>query len=761
MKGSVWVSAAAVLVAGCLHPNTETCDDGRVCPDGRECYVSAAGANLCLAPDQLTTCGTLDDGMPCTIEMRDPGFCRDHICLPAACGDGFRRDDEQCDGEELGPDGDCANFGYYYSKAPTCSAGCSYDLATCVGRCGDGIVDSDFELCDGADPARSCSDMGYGVGYLTCSDDCGPGLENCRLFGWDPPSLAGNPQAMVDVHGFDDNRVVAVGKAGGMLQYDGANWYPVDLSTCVDPMTFDAASVWTFSDSAFIGGTNGTILRLTDAPTPTCAISRPATGTDPVTDLWATSETDIYAVTAGGVLHFDGTTWSTSSSTANLTRLWGSGPDDVYAAGATVIHRTAGDWTPVATGTITTVSAIFGRSSTDFYLGGLGAGGAPVVAHYNGSGWTLLPSVPTTTVEVAALGSGRVLMAGDAGGAHLYELDGDAWIDLGWPTTAAPATGLWTSSRGAVFITALDRRVYRFPGTIRFDSSPVQPPDLVPIAQMSARSANEAYFVTDDLGTTAVDGSIYGFSSGSWFDATNGGSANPPAAGAIRAVSVAADGTVYILETGAGIRRRKADDSWTDAVAVAGGQLWAAGLNDAWIINNGAVSGASATHYNGIAFSPPFALPANVESISGASPTDIWIAGHGAMLAHYDGMSWTTVPTPAPVVVWWAVATCGSHVFAGGTSGVVAHFDGTSWTTTQLPQPVNPNAMWCSGPNDVFLSSNSGYLFWFDGEHWSTVDSGTTAGIRGLSGAGDTVFVGDDEGHVHRIVRATTWQSTP
>ncbi len=60
-----WVGAA-LLAAGCLHPNAEVCGDGRICPIGDECYETPAGEKLCLLPDQRTSCKPLEDGEACS-----------------------------------------------------------------------------------------------------------------------------------------------------------------------------------------------------------------------------------------------------------------------------------------------------------------------------------------------------------------------------------------------------------------------------------------------------------------------------------------------------------------------------------------------------------------------------------------------------------------------------------------------------------------------------------------------------------------------
>jgi hypothetical protein len=77
----------------------------------------------------------------------------------------------------------------------------------------------------------------------------------------------------------------------------------------------------------------------------------------PLYGIWGTSETDVWAVGAGGmIIHFDGTAWSqrASGTTEILLDVWASTPDDAWAVGQNgVLLRWRGtEWTrpfPVTT----------------------------------------------------------------------------------------------------------------------------------------------------------------------------------------------------------------------------------------------------------------------------------------------------------------------------------------------------------------------------------------------------------------------------
>jgi hypothetical protein len=696
------------------------------------------------------------------------------VCLPAGCNDGFRRGDEQCDGTALGSASDCMDLGYYYSAPLTCNSACSYVTSECTGTCGDGNVDAPFELCDGAPPAISCSDLGYGAGFLDCNN-CGPGVEACHLFGWDPSGVTTAAQFMNDVHGSSDSRVFAAGDNGAVYHYDGANWSAVDISSCGVGATFAAKSVWTFASSVLVGGENGTVLTITDGG---CTASTGAVGASAVTDLWALSETDVYAVTDTGVYHFEGGSWSVSSATTGLTRLWGSGTDDIYAVGngdpitpsATIIHKDASGWSPVSLVGLASIGAVWGSGPDDVYVGGWSGTTEPTTArmrHWDGNSWSAI-SAPMQKVTAGAVAGNRLFVAGqlsavdpaDPGIAGVMELDGASWTDLQWPTTTDRASSVWRSASGALFGTSQGRaRIYRFPGSTRIDTSLTA---LYELPRLSVRTSNDALAVrTGDDSTDANDfGRIRHWNGTAW------PADNPPGLTAkIIDASLTPNGTAYALETGVALWRKPPAGTWTQettlAAAKTADRVWAAGVDDVWLFKS-AGGNSTMSHWIGTGFAScsSCAFSGDVRDIAGSSASNIYAVGGSALIAHYDGMSWEQIPSPAPVTdvpAWAAVGVCGDDVFLGAAFGWIAHYDGSTWSVTSLPSPLDVRSIWCTGPDDVFAGTTSGYLYWFDGAHWSTVKSGTSLTVQTGAVVGDTTFWTDQEGVVHRLVRTITW----
>lgn len=115
-----------------------------------------------------------------------------------------------------------------------------------------------------------------------------------------------------------------------------------------------------------------------------CMVSANVSVFDVLASVWGSGPNDVWAVgSSGTILHWDGATWTPTSSGVKNTffRVWGSGADDVYAVSSTdVILHSAGfqggsaSWKPMvpkeAPVPPVLVQAIWGSSSTDVRLGG-------------------------------------------------------------------------------------------------------------------------------------------------------------------------------------------------------------------------------------------------------------------------------------------------------------------------------------------------------------------------------------------------------
>ncbi|MBU1238101.1 hypothetical protein KKF84_15305, partial [Myxococcota bacterium] len=151
--------------------------------DESRCYTEVVcGDGLVQGEEQ---CEVSDlDGASCTALGFDGGQllcgedCRFDVSRcegEGGCQDGTAQTPwESCDGDDLGGES-CTSLGYHDGYL-LCSDGCTFNTNDCelYGYCGDGLLDPDYETCDGSDLGSiTCSSLGYSGGTVSCNPDCG------------------------------------------------------------------------------------------------------------------------------------------------------------------------------------------------------------------------------------------------------------------------------------------------------------------------------------------------------------------------------------------------------------------------------------------------------------------------------------------------------------------------------------------------------------------------------------------------------------
>lgn len=208
------------------------------------------------------------------------------------------------------------------------------------------------------------------------------------------------------------NDVYASGVA--VAHYDGKSWREIEVSPGKrtsyrisgsgprDVLAFDLA---------------GTVHRLGDNG----AWSPEADLKVPINDGLVIDPDTAYAVGEdGAIYHRVKGTWKRESSGVRdqLTHLWASGPNDVYAAGSALVHSKGdGVWTSVIVPRISQPTQVTGRAANEVWALGLSG-----IARYDGSRWepfaleAIQPAGTKGMVSLNAIAviAGEVFVAGDS-----------------------------------------------------------------------------------------------------------------------------------------------------------------------------------------------------------------------------------------------------------------------------------------------------------------------------------------------------------
>lgn len=199
-------------------------------------------------------------------------------------------------------------------------------------------------------------------------------------------------------------------------------------------------------------------------------------GLDPVNGIWGSGPNDVYAAAwddpGKGLLHSKGDGVWTHESLADrrLKAVWGSGAKDVYVGGNDGIYHGHGDgtWKREFFGARGAISAIWGSSSKDIYA----AGAFGEVYRSKGDGKWMKASVGNDKALLVAIwgaNPNQVYVAGSEG--KIYRTKGDGLFTVESLPTDSDVTALWGASAKDVY--AVAGTLFHSTGDGRWESVPV------------------------------------------------------------------------------------------------------------------------------------------------------------------------------------------------------------------------------------------------------------------------------------------------
>ena len=170
--------------------------------------------------------------------------------------------------------------------------------------------------------------------------------QNAFLGRWDgakwnvdaPPPLTPTFRDLRSVWSDGPNNAWAVGGSSTIYRYNGSGWSAVSDSPKPVAATDNYNGAWGAGADVWAVG-NSTIVHCRAV---TGCVNESSGGSGALNSVWGTGSTNMYAVGAGGrIIRFDGTSWTNmvSPTTRALYKIAGSGPNDVWAVGDSVVLR--------------------------------------------------------------------------------------------------------------------------------------------------------------------------------------------------------------------------------------------------------------------------------------------------------------------------------------------------------------------------------------------------------------------------------------
>ncbi len=128
-------------------------------------------------------------------------------------------------------------------------------------------------------------------------------------------------------------------------------------------------------------------------------------------------------------------------------------------------------------------------------------------------------------------------------------------------------------------------------------------------------------------------------------------------------------------------------------------------------------------------------LPGALLSIWGTSAEDVWAVGadardgSGPLVMHYDGESWTRMPTGQTAGdLWWVFGFEGGPIFMGGDGGVILRSDGSTFERMTTPGIGTVFGIWGASVDDVWAvggdsDASGGFAWRLAGDSWAAEPS--------------------------------------
>ena len=233
--------------------------------------------------------------------------------------------------------------------------------------------------------------------------------------------------SMTDLYGVHKDKI---------LSFDGIEWSRMSTPELTGD---DFISIWGSSGSDIFASSywsrrvyhyNGIGWGMMDYP-----------GTTRIADFWGSSESDVYGVGPGWIMHFDGSVWEEELEVDYYANgIWGSSADNIFAVGGSqstgsiILHYDGSGWEEMLSPVDYALSDVWGISGSDVYAVG-GDQNNGTVIHYDGSGWTEVYSssgLATGYLNSVWGSSGTdIYVAGTYG--MLLHYDGAEWHEISVP----------------------------------------------------------------------------------------------------------------------------------------------------------------------------------------------------------------------------------------------------------------------------------------------------------------------------------------
>jgi len=367
------------------------------------------------------------------------------------------------------------------------------------------------------------------------------------------------------------------------------------------------------------------------------------------------------------------------------------------------------------------------------------AGEAGTLLHWDGSKWSPARSGVQSAIRTLwGSGSNDVWAGGDF--LFLLRWNGSEWTHWQLPDIARGVSDIHGSGPNDVWAVSDGRTLHHFNGT-SWSSQP------------AFDRGDTVWASPENLWLAGFPGYAYHRtgSSWAWFEQ-----------GPLNVRSIWGSGPDDVWLVGANIHR------WHQASLVqvprpgAAGflhEVHGAGPNDVWAVG----SKGQSLHWEGTSWSEvPTGVSWDLEGVWVPTSGNAFAVGQrGLEVLRWDGSSWRPVPTPLGYFFQDLGMTAQGRGWLVGETGRLRHFDGTTPMNIESPTSNALRAVWVQNETEIWAVGDAGTILRWDGSAWRVEQSNTTQVLRGVwsDGAGEVWAAGERGTLLRRAGGA--WSSVP
>jgi hypothetical protein len=389
--------------------------------------------------------------------------------------------------------------------------------------------------------------------------------------------------------------------------------------------------------------------------------------------LWAaygpSAGPSLFASAYPGVIQLHGNEWREVDLPLWINGLWGSAPDDVYGVGGTgyplssgyaaMWHFDGNDWAEVEIPQVWELHCVWGSGANDVYA----AGSNGTMLHYDGNTWEAVEAGTAKTLyDMTGSGPNDIFAVGKD--QKVLHFDGGEWISVWNDDPPRESWKFWAESPERIAAAGLYKSVY-----------------IMEDGAWRETVLASAGIITDLWGTS-IDNLLAASSSGRIhrFDGVGWTVEVDSIEGHLIAVHGTGPSDIHVVGRGAFYHF---DGSvWRNLPADADGEflaLWATDPYNAFAVGwNGAIM-----HYDGNGWNRmESGVTDELTDVWGASGDDVYAVGRAGLL-HYDGRAWRRVPVYNGEGLYRIMGRARDDIIAfynpSSHPGCQLRYDGTKW----------------------------------------------------------------------------------